>query len=129
MVVATRTPYKKPFPIPFNKIAASVRPIALNEIIVLINIRIVTAMNSAMHPRTVLKKLFGVQKRSLLLYVVVMNWRDSNGVLSYTEAESNIVLFPQSHLPRLSLPGVLYCGIWLELGITPRNVIPVNVSF
>ena len=113
MVIATRTAYKKPFPIPFTKIDASDRPVALNIIIVLRNIRIVMPVNSAMHPRTLLKKLFGVQKRSLLLYVVVMNWRDSNGVLSYTEADSNIVLHWPS--PTISLPLEPECSVLWDL--------------
>lgn len=107
MVIATRAAYKKPFPIPFTKIAISVRPLAVNMLKVLINIRMVMPTNSAMHPRRVLKKIFGVQKRNLLLYVVVINWRDSNGVLSYTEADSNIVFHCSSPTISVlsSLPG------------------------
>ena len=98
MVIDTRTAYKKPFPIPITKTdgLGLGLTLAFRRIIVLINIRMVIAINSAMHPRTLLKKLFGVQRRNLLLYVVVMNWRDNNGVLSYTEAESNIATSPST---------------------------------
>ena len=86
MEIDTTTAYKKPFPIAIIKFD----PPEFSAVIILINIRMVISKYSERHPRRVLKKTLGVQKRSLLRYVVVMNWRDSSGVLSYTVAELNI---------------------------------------
>lgn len=90
IVVATRAPYEKPIPIAICNIDPLSDPPAELMIIVLTNTRMVVARNSAMHPRTVLKKIFGVQNGNLIRFDVVINWRDSNGVLSYTDVESNI---------------------------------------
>ena len=90
MEIDTTTAYKKPFPIATIKLDSPELFPAFSAVIILINIRMVISKYSERHPRRVLKKTLGVQKRSLLRYVVVMNWRDSSGVLSYTVADSNI---------------------------------------
>ena len=100
MVTATRDAYRNPFPIPTIKgTSSSSFALAFRMIIVLMNIRIVVPINSAMHPCKLLKKVFGVQNRNLLLCVVVINCLDSNGVLSCTDAESNIPYFLHDTFP------------------------------
>ena len=105
IVNVTRTAYKKPFPIATVKIEL-LEPLCtvIAEVIALTYMRMVIARNSAMHPRSVLKKIFGLQKRNLFRCVVVINWRDSSGVWSYWD-DSNIVTIPT--INRVTL----YCGI------------------
>lgn len=80
MDIDTTTAYKNPFPIAIIKLDPSELLVAFSIIIILINVRMTINKYSARHPRRVLKKILGVQKRSLLRYVVVMNCRDSSGV-------------------------------------------------